>query len=83
VISAAVADHLGLAANVYFFALLNLAGAMLVGTFTYVNFVLVRPPFAVGMMTLGFVYFVFLLATAAGLSGRLRMTNKPAQAGRC
>ena len=105
--SAAVADHLGLAANFYVFALLNLAGALLVyftlgrttpiatkatsrsplsiwaehlhnrplrasfgigfcilfafiGTFTYVNFVLVRPPFALGMMSLGFVYFVFL-----------------------
>ena len=31
-----------------------------IGTFTYVNFVLVSPPFNVGMMTLGFVYFVFL-----------------------
>ena len=31
-----------------------------IGTFTYVNFVLVRPPHAVGMMTLGFIYFVFL-----------------------
>jgi predicted MFS family arabinose efflux permease len=30
-----------------------------IGTFTYVNFVLVRPPIAIGMMTLGFVYFVF------------------------
>jgi YNFM family putative membrane transporter len=106
--SAAVADHLGLAANFYVFALLNLAGALLVyftlgrttpmaamesasrspwavwaehlrnkplrasfaigfcilfafiGTFTYVNFVLVRGPFSLGMMSLGFVYFVFL-----------------------
>jgi YNFM family putative membrane transporter len=105
--SAAVADHLGLAANFYVFALLNLAGALLVyvtigrtpptamapaarspvsiwlehlrnpplrasfaigfcilfafiGTFTYVNFVLVRAPFGLGMMSLGFVYFVFL-----------------------
>lgn len=33
-----------------------------IGTFTYVNFVLVRPPFAIGMMALGFVYFVFLPA---------------------
>jgi predicted MFS family arabinose efflux permease len=104
--SAAVADHLGLAANFYIFAALNLAGAALVlfslgragaaapdsparslwlawaehlrnpplracfgvgffilfafiGTFTYVNFVLVRAPYAVGMMTLGLVYFVF------------------------
>jgi MFS transporter, YNFM family, putative membrane transport protein len=107
-ISAAVADHLGLATNFYVFAALNLAGAVLVyftisrtkpmdavetlsnspfavwgvhlrnaqlrasfaigflilfafiGTFTYVNFVLVREPYAVGPMALGFVYFVFL-----------------------
>ncbi len=106
--SAALADHLGLEVNFYVFALLNLAGAVLVyftlgrttpmkesdasgrtpfaiwaehlrngplrasfaigfcilfafiGTFTYVNFVLVREPFAIGAMTLGFVYFVFL-----------------------
>jgi predicted MFS family arabinose efflux permease len=105
--SAALVDHLGLAANFYVFAALNLAGAVLVwfylgrtmtpaaegaarsplaiwaahlrngalratfaigfcilfafiGTFTYVNFVLVRPPLALGMMALGFVYFVFL-----------------------
>jgi MFS transporter, YNFM family, putative membrane transport protein len=105
--SAAVADTLGLASNFYFFAMLNLAGAVLVyltvgrvkpmhamepppsplaaliahwrnpalraafgigfcilfafiGTFTYVNFVLVRPPLSLGMMDLGFVYFVFL-----------------------
>ncbi|MCI0465538.1 MAG: MFS transporter [Beijerinckiaceae bacterium] len=30
-----------------------------IGIFTYVNFVLVRPPVAIGMMTVGFVYFVF------------------------
>ena len=107
-ISAGVADHYGLAANFYLFALLNLAGAGLVyftmgratpmvpigptpapplaawkthlrnpaliasfgigfcilfafiGTFTYVNFVLVRPPLSLGMMQVGFVYFVFL-----------------------
>ena len=107
-VSAAVADHLGLAWNFYFFAVLNLAGAVLVyytvaqsapmmqigpgarspfaawsahlrnprlraafgigfcilfafiGTFTYVNFVLVRPPLSLGPMQLGFVYFVFL-----------------------
>jgi len=110
--SAGVADHFGLAANFYFFALLNLLGAVLVyftvektapmkdmgtsmsshfeawlmhlknpslrasfaigfcilfafiGTFTYVNFVLVQPPLGVGGMTLGFVYFVFLPAIA-------------------
>jgi MFS transporter, YNFM family, putative membrane transport protein len=106
--SAAVADHLGLATNFALFAALNLLGAVLayatltrvspmgiarnaaqsplvawgehlrnpalraafgigfcilfafIGTFTYVNFVLIRPPFAVGMMQLGLVYFVFL-----------------------
>ncbi len=105
--SAALADHFGLAANFHVFALLNLAGAVLVyftlqratpmaahgampasplavwaehlrnpslriafaigfcilfafiGTFTYVNFVLVGEPFMVSAMTLGFVYFVF------------------------
>jgi len=106
--SAAIADHLGLPANFHVFALLNLAGAALVffslrgtqpvtptgkaagsafagwlahlrnaplrasfaigflilfifiGTFTYVNFVLVRQPIGLGPMQLGFVYFVFL-----------------------
>ena len=107
-VSAAVADHLGLASNFYFFAALNLAGAVLVyytvaqsspmmqmgptarsplaawivhlhnprlraafgigscilfafiGTFTYVNFVLVRLPLSIGPMQLGIIYFVFL-----------------------
>jgi predicted MFS family arabinose efflux permease len=107
-VSAAVADHFGLAINFYAFAGLNLAGALLVtltlekampmgppersqrsplagmlthlangplrstfaigflilfafiGTFTYVNFVLTRPPIALAQMSLGFVYFVFL-----------------------
>src|ERR1700749_3448130 len=31
-----------------------------IGTFTYVNFVLVRAPLSLGMMDLGLVYFVFL-----------------------
>jgi MFS transporter, YNFM family, putative membrane transport protein len=114
-ISAALADHLGLAWNFYFFAALNLAGAVLVyftiaraapmeniaaagrsayaawhahlrnpqlaaafgigfcilfafiGTFTYVNFVLVRPPLSLGPMELGFVYFVFLPSVATTL----------------
>jgi MFS transporter, YNFM family, putative membrane transport protein len=118
-ISAGVADHFGLASNFYFFAGLNLLGAVLVfftiektpcmtcvtadtgshfsawirhlknpslrasfaigfcilfafiGTFTYVNFVLVQPPIGVGAMTLGFVYFVFLPAMAiTPLAGR-------------
>jgi len=107
-LAAGVVDHLGLAANFYVFAALNLSGAVLVwftvkraqpmpqtdtsrasplrsflvhlanpalraafamgfiilfafiGTFTYVNFVLVGPPFGIGMMMLGAVYFVFL-----------------------
>ena len=99
--AAALVDHLGLAANFFVFAGLNLAGAALVyfslartrpaampgelqwsqhlanpqlrsafgigflilfafiGTFTYVNFVLVRAPLALSMMGLGFVYLVF------------------------
>ena len=113
--AAALVHHLGVAANFYVFALLNLAGAVLVyfslartspmtsaspvvnsatavlrehlsnrplratfaigfcilfafiGTFTYVNFVLVRAPFAIGMMTLGLVYFVFLPSIATTL----------------
>src|SRR6516165_9459643 len=114
-VSAAIADHLGLASNFYFFAALNLAGAVLVyytvaqstpmmqmepaarspfaawllhlrnarlraafgigfcilfafiGTFTFVNFVLVRPPLSLGPMELGFVYFVFLPSLATTL----------------
>jgi YNFM family putative membrane transporter len=31
-----------------------------IGTFTYVNFVLARPPLALSPMSLGLVYFVFL-----------------------
>jgi len=118
-ISAGMADHFGLAANFYFFSVLNLLGAVLVyftvektlcmkcvtkaeashfqawimhlknpslrasfaigfcilfafiGTFTYVNFVLVQPPLGVGAMTLGFLYFVFLPAMAiTPLAGR-------------
>ncbi len=108
-LSAAVAEHWGLATNFYVFAALNLLGALLVavslrhaipmarpavmrsplsiwaehlrnrplrasfgvgfcilfafiGTFTFVNFVLVRAPLAIGPMQLGFVYFVFLPA---------------------
>jgi MFS transporter, YNFM family, putative membrane transport protein len=127
-ISAALADHLGLAWNFYFFAALNLAGAVLVyhtvarttpmmqmaaparspftawtthlgnprlraafgigfcilfafiGTFTYVNFVLVRPPLSLGPMELGFVYFVFLPSIVTTLlAGRvaLRFGTRP------
>ncbi|TPQ31770.1 MFS transporter [Bradyrhizobium guangdongense] len=118
-ISAAVADGLGLSWNFYFFAALNLTGAVLVyftiarvqpmhamtepasplaamlahwrnprlraafgigfcilfafiGTFTFVNFVLVRPPLSLGMMDLGLVYFVFLPSVVTTLlAGRV------------
>ena len=121
IFAAAIADHLGLAANFYFFAVLNLTGAILayaslgrttpvemapevrspfaawleqlrnpalcasfgvgfcilfafIGTFTYVNFVLVRPPFGINAMTLGFVYFVFLpsIVTTPNAGGAVR-----------
>ncbi len=52
-----------------------------IGTFTYVNFVLVQPPLGVGAMTLGFVYFVFLPAMATTpLAGRAvkRFGTRPA-----
>ena len=43
-----------------------------IGTFTYVNFVLVGPPFSVGMMMLGAVYFVFLPSViTTPLAGRV------------
>jgi MFS family permease len=42
-----------------------------IGTFTFVNFVLVQPPLGVSAMTLGFVYFVFVPAMATTpLAGR-------------
>jgi predicted MFS family arabinose efflux permease len=106
-VSSTVADILGLRANFYVFAALNIAGAALafaslkrtrpiaagttapgpalaraaahlsnnclrccfgigfcilfafIGAFTYVNFVLARPPFSLAPMQLGLVYFVF------------------------
>ena len=127
--AAGLVDHLGLAANFYVFAGLNLSAAVLVwfsvertppmrqvdmshaspltsvlvhlanpalraafatgflilfafiGTFTYVNFVLVRPPFSVGMMMLGIVYFVFLPSVVTTpLAGRVvaRIGTRPA-----
>jgi MFS transporter, YNFM family, putative membrane transport protein len=43
-----------------------------IGTFTYVNFVLVRSPLSLGMMDLGFVYFVFLPSVVTTLlAGRV------------
>src|SRR5207237_10016361 len=37
--------------------------------FSYVNFVLVRPPLSLGPMQLGFVYFVFLPSVVTTLPG--------------
>ena len=43
-----------------------------IGTFTYVNFVLVQPPLGLGMMSVGLVYFVFLPAIfTTPMAGRL------------
>jgi predicted MFS family arabinose efflux permease len=43
-----------------------------IGTFTYVNFVLVREPIGLSMMAVGFVYFVFLPSVVATpLAGRV------------
>jgi predicted MFS family arabinose efflux permease len=52
-----------------------------IGTFTYVNFILVAPPLAVGMMTLGFIYFVFLpsiVTTPLAGSVARKIGHKPA-----
>lgn len=118
-VAASLASRLGLDANFYAFAALNLAGAVLayrtlggmrmamaerphgtslqviaghladpalrkgfaigfsilfvfIGIFTYVNFVLVAPPHALGPMQLGIVYLVFLPSIlTTPLAGRL------------
>jgi YNFM family putative membrane transporter len=42
-----------------------------IGTFTYINFELVKPPLALGMMQLGVIYFVFLPSiVSTPLAGR-------------
>jgi predicted MFS family arabinose efflux permease len=56
----ALAAHLTNRALVAAFAIGFCILFAFIGTFTYVNFVLVRPPIGIGMMALGFVYFVFL-----------------------
>jgi predicted MFS family arabinose efflux permease len=51
-----------------------------IGTFTFVNFVLVRPPLSLGMMDLGLVYFVFLPSVVTTLlAGRVasRLGTRP------
>lgn len=42
-----------------------------IGTFTYVNLVLVAPPLSLGMMQLGIVYFVFAPSIATTLAAGL------------
>jgi predicted MFS family arabinose efflux permease len=57
---AALAQHLGNPPLRASFAIGFLILFVFIGTFTYVNFVLVRSPLGLGPMQLGFVYFVFL-----------------------
>ena len=57
---AAFAAHLANPALRAAFAIGFLILFAFIGVFTYVNFVLVLPPFSVAMMSLGLVYFVFL-----------------------
>jgi predicted MFS family arabinose efflux permease len=56
----ALADHLRNPQLVCAFAIGFCILFAFIGTFTYVNFVLARPPIGLGMMSIGFVYFVFL-----------------------
>ena len=56
-----------------------------IGTFTFVNFVLVRAPLSLGMMDLGFVYFVFLPSVvndAARRPGRRTVRHAAGDLGR-
>ena len=65
------AEHLGNPRLRAAFAIGFLILFAFIGTFTYVNFVLVRPPLGLSMMALGFVYFVFLPAVlTTPLAGR-------------
>ncbi|MEQ1810177.1 MAG: MFS transporter [Terricaulis sp.] len=57
---AAFATHLANPALRTAFAIGFLILFAFIGVFTYVNFVLVRSPFQIPMMSLGLVYFVFL-----------------------
>lgn len=69
---AAFSEHLANPALRVAFAIGFLILFAFIGVFTYVNFVLVRPPFMVGMMSLGLVYFVFLPSiVTTPLAGRI------------
>jgi len=72
--------HLGNPALRAAFAIGFLILFAFIGTFTYVNFVLVRPPFGIGMMMLGTIYFVFLPSiVTTPLAGRVvaRLGTRP------
>jgi len=65
------ADHLANPALRASFAIGFMILFAFIGTFTFVNFVLVGEPLALSMMAVGFVYFVFLPAVVATpLAGR-------------
>jgi predicted MFS family arabinose efflux permease len=67
----ALLDHLKNPALRTAFAIGFLILFAFIGTFTYVNFVLVQAPIAIGMMEIGLVYFVFLPSIlATPLAGR-------------
>jgi predicted MFS family arabinose efflux permease len=69
---AAFAAHLANPALRVAFAIGFLILFAFIGVFTYVNFVLVRPPFQIAMMSLGLVYFVFLPSIfTTPLAGRI------------
>lgn len=69
---AAFATHLANPALRTAFAIGFLILFSFIGVFTYVNFVLVRPPFAIAMMSLGLVYFVFAPSVlTTPLAGRI------------
>ncbi|WP_456777162.1 MFS transporter [Bradyrhizobium sp. USDA 4369] len=79
--TAAILDHLG---NARLRAAFGLGFCILfafIGAFTFVNFVLVRPPLSLGMMQVGLVYFVFLPSIVTTLlAGRIaaRTGTRPA-----
>jgi predicted MFS family arabinose efflux permease len=56
----ALADHLRNPTLISTFAIGFCILFAFIGTFSYVNFVLARPPIGLGMMAIGFTYFVFL-----------------------
>jgi MFS transporter, YNFM family, putative membrane transport protein len=69
---AAFAAHLSNPALRTAFAIGFLILFSFIGVFTYVNFVIVRAPFSVSMMSLGLIYFVFLPSIlTTPLTGRL------------